>query len=390
MSFIIWNAVHNTLERLYQEISWAHIPTQEETMQRFFGFRESEMQQARLAAGHDQLFDQDYETKQHDTALEYIQRYYQEYHPFDQDITMQTEMTIHEELTQEISFSGKIDRLWISGDTFTIYDYKTSKSYDPDNNDKVKKQLILYSGLIARRYAQKCKRIIAKAIYLRLHNEITREVTPEMIGEILQEYQKTAQTIVDHQAAYSNNSCPQNQRENLFPTQSGTHCAYCPYQIHCPLFKHQFMDDENVTLSDMSTTTIKELIDKYRAIKLQIKAQEEQLELYKELLVPYALNHDYKRLYGHSTKLGIRTQITYKHKPQTATELQKNRTALTQLPLERIVTINDREIQKLITAHTIDPTPLTQYLTEHTTSFIASHHQLKEKEKDEIGDIIGE
>jgi RecB family exonuclease len=240
-------------------------------MQRFFSYRSQEVTQARIDAGHDDLFDPDYETKQHDTAMEFIQRYYHEYYPFDQDITMQTEMNVYEELTPDIGFSGKIDRLGISGDTFTLYDYKTSKSYDPDANDTVKKQLVLYSALIARRYGHKCKRIIAKAIYLRLQNEITREVTPEMIGEILQEYQTTAQTIIDTQKAYTQENLTPDEKESLFPTQSGTHCTYCAYQIHCPLFKHQFMDDQTVTIDTMTTTSIKHMIDKYRSLKLQIK-----------------------------------------------------------------------------------------------------------------------
>lgn len=388
MSFILGNSVHNALEKLYNHVTPTSIPTEDELMDRYLTIWKEELDDAIQRAWWDNPFTEEMTSTQQEYGMEFLQWYYREYAPFDQDITMQTEMNISGNITPEITFSGKIDRVAVDGDTLIIYDYKTSKSYDPDNNDKVKKQLTLYGWLLYNTYKDKCHKIIAKAVYLRLHNTISRELTPDIMDAMLAEYQALADEILSKQEQYLSTLTDPATKEELFPVNGGSHCSFCDFQAHCPLYKHQFADDHEVTLDDASTSTVKKMIDSYRHVSEQKKALENKLAVYKQLLVQYAQEHGYKRLYGNTTKLTVTYRSSYKHHQELVEELKNTRSTLWNV--DDILRINDHAINQHIKDNTIPYEQVQEFVYRDDIVYLGWSSLLKAEDIARLEDQTGE
>ncbi len=379
MSFILGNSVHGTLEFLHKEALWENIPTRQAILSFYQSARDEEFQEALKKFWGDNPFENDFIQQNNNNGKVFVSRYYDTYHPFDRDITMQTELSITDPLTDDITISGKVDRVSVKGDTIIIYDYKTSKSYDKDNKDKVKKQIALYGYIIQKWYKEKCKKIIWRAIYLRLENEIERELTPELMQEVINEYQTLAQEIVTKVKSYED-----SKSDDLFVPKGWPHCKFCDYQVLCPLFKHKYQADEEIKLTDLKVSTIRHIIDEYRTLSEQVKHLEWEKEIYKKLLVDYANENNYKILYGTDTKLGITRRKEYYPNKE---KLEEIREMLSKWwLLDKVMDIKNSEYSKLFKDGKLNPEECKELISISNIEYPLVQ-KLKEWELDNIEEI---
>jgi putative RecB family exonuclease len=250
-----------------------------------------------------------------------IGRYYTQYAPFTDTKINGLEQRIHFDLPQGSKFRGIIDRLDFKGDTAIIVDYKTDKSLAPFATfaDTYQQQLTSYAIWVLQQYPHLIKKVEGKLIYLRLQQEITREITNEML-------EHTIQTIEKKIAGIENTLFEYNMgKKEAFQAIEGNHCRRCAYQVLCPLWKHKFHDDE-VLMTEIGETTIKKQIDTFYHLSQQKKALEEQLQEIKEFLEAYVQAHrdeGWKYLYGNEAQLRVEYKDEYKAKADQADALKQ-------------------------------------------------------------------
>jgi ATP-dependent exoDNAse (exonuclease V) beta subunit len=92
-------------------------------------------------------------------------------------------------------FRGVIDRIDKEDDTFVINDYKTNKNLPPEQKQEYTEQLSLYGLALQQKYGKYFKQIKARLHYL--HFDITdeREITDEVLNQVVQKYSKIIESV---------------------------------------------------------------------------------------------------------------------------------------------------------------------------------------------------
>ncbi len=319
LHLILGTTVHETLENLYTHIGNTKLPTLEVTQQDFLTIWTAELTRVEQVHGKD-YFEVETLEDFFQRGEKYINWYYNHYYPFDQEIAMKTEESISFDVDEHLKFRGKIDRLDINNDTLTIIDYKTSRSLPKDGNNSIEEQITLYGLGIQKDYGKQIKKIMGKVIYLHMEREYQREITQEKIENIKQKYLQIMQEIEEKKEKY------QNGENEIFEPKAGYACQYCPFLQICPLYKHQYIEDEIVKEQDfknehLASTTIRNLIEKYVVVQEQYKNLESQKKMIAQILTDYANAHDCKNLYSETHKLSIANKESYSLNKATLDEL---------------------------------------------------------------------
>jgi RecB family exonuclease len=197
---------------------------------------------------------------------------------------------IHFKLEGDIYFTGKIDRVDLDGRSLIIHDYKTNTKLLPDESDKVAEQINLYGLGMKELYASKVDSVRGAAHYLHFDRSYEREIDNQKLQAVKSKYLNLAREIESKKKQFALGD------HDAFPCITGTHCNYCPFRQLCPARKHEYMGDEELSTSNQELSTIEDhltlhqLIDKYKETKDEIKTLEDMLDMYKEMLVNYAVS----------------------------------------------------------------------------------------------------
>ncbi|MFA7284904.1 MAG: PD-(D/E)XK nuclease family protein [Candidatus Absconditabacterales bacterium] len=305
IAFVVGSSVHAALEYLYKQSRNKIIPPKDQVIAYFDQERQREI--AALDEKYDRpVFSVDERDVSRHRALEYINRYYDTYHPFNQAVTDSVEKQMRIEIKPGVKFTGIVDRLDIQGETAIIVDYKTNRSLPPDAYDTIKDQLSIYGLAIQNDYGDKFKTIIGKVIYLHLEREYTRELTNEVIQQVRAKYLAIIEEI-EHKTFYYNMG-----NQEAFEPKPGRHCEECPFKPLCPIYKHQFAENESISVGELGELTIRELIDEVYMLGQQSKDIEAKKSLYLELLKKYAEDQGYThKLWGTVAKLKLSKKDEY-------------------------------------------------------------------------------
>jgi putative RecB family exonuclease len=312
--------LHSTLEFLYKTIQNAGKAPEETTLLHYF---QSEMQTYRQQ--YNTISELPFPVQEFEERLslgkQMIERYYDQYAPFTETKINGLEQNINFDLPNGTKFRGIIDRLDLKGDTAIIVDYKTDKSIAPASTfaESYQQQLTSYAIRVMQQYAHIAKKVEGKLIYLRLQQEITREITHEMLESTIQTIEHKIATIEETLFTYNMGN------KDAFLAIKGNHCRRCPYQVLCPLWKHTFQADE-IIITDIGETTIKKLIDKCYDLGNQKKTLEEQIQNIKTFLEEYVQAHrdeGRKYLYGNEAQLRVEYKDEYKAKASQSEALKQ-------------------------------------------------------------------
>jgi putative RecB family exonuclease len=220
---------HETMEYLYHQIP-QRVPTVNELMNYFKKHWENHWQQALQKQKERGFSDALRIVQQGPTVEDYFQKgqlfvenYFHQYHPFDQDKTEGIELRVAFDLDAkgQYKMQGFIDRLGRDDEgTLWIHDYKTSSRKMSEEDVKNEDQLSLYQiGL-----SQNSKFGSKEKIKLIWHfvafekDQVIGERNPKEIGWLKEKYISKIQTI---------------EKAKTFPTKTSVLCQWCEYFTVC-------------------------------------------------------------------------------------------------------------------------------------------------------------
>ena len=252
---------------------------------------------------------------------EMLDWYYDTYNPFNEMKVNWLEQNINFELPNTSKFRWVIDRLDIKWEEAVIVDYKTDKSIAPywAFSDTYQQQLTSYAYWVMNNYPHVIKSVKGKLIYLRLQQEITWEITSEMLQQAIDKIVSKIAVIEDTLFHYNMG------QKDLFVPKEWMQCRRCAYQVMCPLWKHRFQSDEEVIVSEIWETTIRKLVDKFYHLNNKKKELEDNMKWIKEFLEEYVRSNseqEWKKLYWEEGQLDVRYSNDFEPKWDRKEELK--------------------------------------------------------------------
>jgi len=250
-------------------------------------------------------------TQAHYRALgeKLIETYYNRYAPFDQDITMGTELGLNFPLDDDSKYRmrGYIDRLSRTKDgIYEIHDYKTSihlpGQQDVDND----RQLGLYHIGVQKKWPD-IENIRLIWHYIAFDRELVSYRTPEAISSLIQ---NTKSLINEIEAA-----------EDFSPRESAL-CDWCEYPDLCPMRKHLYTVEAlpvNEYLKEPGVT----LVNKYVALKDAAKKIDEETEKVREAILEYARKEGVEVIKGSDRKARVKFEEKLKFPGKNDEERQE-------------------------------------------------------------------
>lgn len=312
---------HDTLERLYEQVRDGRVPTRKDTLAFFDAHWDQEWTDA--VEIHDERSPGDYKLM----SRGYVERYYDQYHPFDQELTIDTERRIDFALDggDGISMMGYIDRLSKSPDgTWHIHDYKSSKSL-PTQAEMDEDPQLAYYEIGIRTMWPDIERVELHWHYLKFGQTITSRRTPEQLEQLRAD---ALGTIHD--------ALGRGKDENRYETVESGLCRYCDFKSVCPVTRHEFRVNglaRNEYLGEPGVGLVNtwgELNEERKRIKADLDRVEGQIESVKEALIHVADDE------GISTVSGDEHLVSVKH--ETKVQLpSKSRDLEAHAQLERVL-----------------------------------------------------
>ncbi len=220
---------HETMEYLYEQVD-QKVPTVNELMSYFNQHWEKHWQQS-LQKQKERNFSSTLRiAKAGQTVEDYFQKgrlfvenYYHQYHPFDQDKTEGIELKVSFDLEPkgEFKMQGYIDRLGRDDQgTLWIHDYKTSARKMSEEDARSEDQLALYQiGLLqSGHYGPKERFKLLWHFVAFEKDQVVGERNPKEIEWLKKKYISKIETI---------------EKAKTFPTKTGILCKWCEYLTVC-------------------------------------------------------------------------------------------------------------------------------------------------------------
>jgi putative RecB family exonuclease len=265
------SAVHNALEKLYQHKQNGRVMPLEELIDIYARFWEGP-DKDRIKVTRENLGVEDF-IKVGRAGLE---KFYQQYHPFDDGKTLALEKKITFPLDEggRFSFTGKVDRLAMREDkTVEIIDYKTQSALPTQRDLETNDQMALYQIGIKHLWPD-FEKIEVKQHFIR-HGVTMSATLPDDIIEEIRE--ATVQNILAIEYAV---------REDDFPVRESRLCDWCLYYDLCPAKRHK-LALEGRQDEDFDEKIGYDLAGKYLELNENIKKQESELKALKADIVKF-------------------------------------------------------------------------------------------------------
>ncbi len=220
---------HETMEHLYHQVP-QRIPTVNELMDFFKKHWENHWQQS-LQKQKDRNFTDTLRVVNASQTIEdyyqkgqlFLENYYHQYHPFDQDKTegIETRVAFNLDPKGEYKMQGFIDRLGRDDEgVLWIHDYKTSSRKLSQEDVKNEDQLALYQIGLAQnpQYGPKEKIKLIWHFVAFEKDQVVSERNPKEIEWLKEKYISKIQTI---------------EKAKTFPTKPGVLCSWCEFLTVC-------------------------------------------------------------------------------------------------------------------------------------------------------------
>ena len=233
-------------------------------------------------------------TQEHYKALggKMLETYYQRYAPFDQDITIGTEMRVRFPLDDggRYQLQGIIDRLARTRDgVHHVHDYKTS-AYLPSQDDvDDDRQLAFYQIGVQKRWPY-VKEVELVWHYLAFDLQLVSQRSQEKIAELVG---KTVRLIDDIESD-----------QEFLPKESG-YCGSCEYPDLCPNRKH-FHTVKALPTNEYLSEPGVVLVNRYAELKEKAGEIDEEMAKVKEALIDYAQRQEVTVIKGSNHNVRVR------------------------------------------------------------------------------------
>jgi len=295
LHLILGTEVHWALEWLYNQVNNFKIPSYKE-LEDFF-----------IVNFNEKAEKIDVEEKQKKEFLTrwkyYLKNFHKKHYPFKDIKVVWTEIHLYIDLDDNVKFQGFIDRLDKKWDNFILTDYKTNKNLPPEDKKLYEEQLTLYALWVKQKYWKYFKKVFWNLEYLHFDLQDFWEITDENIEKIRQKYYLLTKEIETKKAEYA------LWNEEAFPVNETSNCKFCDYKELCPLFAHFY---GKVKDFELSSNSIKTMIDEYVKLSKQKSEIEKQIKQNKEILENYAKKNNLKKLYGNEHTISISSLKNFK------------------------------------------------------------------------------
>jgi len=251
-------------------------------------------------------------TAEHYRALgeKLIETYYSRYAPFDQDITIGTELGLNFPLDDDNSkyrMRGYIDRLSRTPDgIYEIHDYKTSAHLPGQQDIDSDRQLGLYHIGVQKKWPD-IENIRLIWHYVAFDEELVSYRTPEAISSLIQ----STKGLIDEIEAAED-----------FPPRESALCDWCEYPDLCPMRKHLYTVEAlpvNEYLKEPGVT----LVNKYAALKDESKRIDEEIQKVREAILEYARKEEVEVIKGSDHKARVKFEDKLKFPGKNDAERQE-------------------------------------------------------------------
>lgn len=217
--------------------------------------------------------------------------YYARHAPFNQDVTLATEMLIPFSISDKRhQLRGYIDRLSRTPDgIYRINDYKTSAHLSSQEEADSDRQLALYQIGLKQRWAN-IKTVQLIWHYLSFDCAVVSHRSPEKLAEL---EQSTSRLIDEIEAAPD------------FPPKESPLCNWCEYPDLCPNRKHFFTVEAlpaNKFLSEPGVV----IVNRYAELKEKTKEIDEEMALLREALVSYCKENSLSAVQGSTHRVRVK------------------------------------------------------------------------------------
>lgn len=279
--------VHEALKQCYNKVKLAKLNTLDE-----------------LLACYDNLWQQNWHdriviTKKDLTVDNYralgrkmLETYYARHAPFDQDITIGTEMRVRFSLDDggRYQFQGIIDRLGRTQDgVHLIHDYKTS-AYLPSQEDADQdRQLAFYQIGVQKRWSD-ISEVRLVWHYLAFDCQLVSQRTQEAIAGLAKETIKLIDKI--------------ESTEEFLPRESDF-CQWCEYPDLCPTQKHLHRV-EALPINEYLNEPGVVLVNRYAELKEKANEVDEETAKVREAIIDYARKQEVTAIRGNRHKIRIK------------------------------------------------------------------------------------
>lgn len=279
--------VHQTLEKCYNDARL----TRTDSLEELLAYYESIWRQnwhdgiaiVREGVTPDNYFEQ---------GRQMLERYYRRYAPFNEAITLGTEVRLNFKLAGDdrYKFIGYIDRLSrADDDVYEIADYKTGGSLPTQEDVDRDRQLALYQLGLRQRWPD------ATAVRLVWHYLAFDEKLVSTRNETaLAELESEMMAKVDEIAAASD-----------FPPHESALCNWCEYPDLCPLRKHYHVIEEMPPEAAASEPGHL-LVDRYAALREEITKLSAEADAVKQDIIDYARREDTEIIRGGSHRVRVK------------------------------------------------------------------------------------
>ena len=234
-----------------------------------------------------------------DLGRKCVTNYFNRYQPFDQAVTLATELKVNFSLDSDDRYrvAGYIDRLDQRSDgVYEVHDYKTSISPPIETKLKSSRQLGFYKLAVADRFSD------AKRVELVWHYPaIDKEYRIVMDDGQLETVKAQAIQLIDKIEAATK-----------FEPNETALCSWCSYPDVCPANKHAYKVEQlpaNEFLKEDGVV----LVNRYAELKDQEKDLKSEMEKVKEALIAYAVREDCEVVRGSLKKARVKLEEVTKY-----------------------------------------------------------------------------
>ena len=278
--------VHETFRKLYDDLKLTRLNTLEELLA-YFRSRWREEWGPGVKIVKEGLTPENYQ----DYGESCIRNYYEQYYPFDQSATVDTEMRLLFALDPEGKHrvQGYVDRLARRADgVYEIHDYKTSRDLPPQSYVDSNRQLALYQIGLRDRWKD------VENVELIWHYVGSKaSLRSQRTGEELQGLaERTIELIEEIESA-----------QEFKPVKSRL-CDWCEYRPDCPIWKH-VLAVESLPPEKFSADQGVVLANEYAAVKTQIDALDLRLEALRENIEKFAAQENVQVIKGNGVQVSV-------------------------------------------------------------------------------------
>lgn len=297
----VGTCVHGVLERLYRDLRLCKAYTLPELLDLYReiwekGFHE-EITITRPGLTYENYFD---------FGQKCLTNYFRRYQPFDQAVTLATELRVNFPLDADGRYrvTGFIDRLDQRADgTYEVHDYKTAATPPDEAKLRTSRQLGFYHLAVAEKFSD-------------------ADTGPELVWHYPAIDKEYRVILEDRQLetlkAQAIDLIEEIEASRKFEPNETALCDWCAYPDLCPAARHPHKVEQMPANEYLKEEGVA-LVNRYAELKDEEKELKAEMEKVKEALIAYAAREDVEVIRGSSRKARVKLGETVKY-PGAGTE----------------------------------------------------------------------